>query len=230
MTKNITILNAQGNMIGTTYPKRAKGLVKSGRAYFVDGSAIVLVCPPENSMQKYQEDTDMETIDDMISEVIGHEFEKNILEGIEHIVTEVKKGAEMYEENEKAKEKTAKTEETSETASFTASKESADSDDTIAQETSKEDISSKAMKFMEAGISLKDILYSLNKIHEDNGYIKKALDDLEKLPYTMPRENSAPDLAAQARAESIADIVKCRETTNQMMIKLYTQIYTDYMA
>ena len=28
----------------------------------------------------------------------------------------------------------------------------------------------------------------------------------------------------------IANIVKCKETTNQMMIKLYTQMYTDYMA
>lgn len=164
-------------------------------------------------------------IDDMISGVFGQEMEKNILEGIEHIVTEVTKGAEMYEEKEKA----AKAREAAGTERFTSSEDSVHSDD-ITQETAKKDISSKSMKFMEAGISLKDILHSLNTIHEDNGYIKKALDDLEKLPYTMPVENSASDVATQARAESIADIVKCRETTNQMMIKLYTQIYTDYMT
>lgn len=42
MTKNVTVTDTQGNIIGTTYPKRASGLVKNGRALFVDDCTIRL--------------------------------------------------------------------------------------------------------------------------------------------------------------------------------------------
>lgn len=40
MTKNITVTDANGDIIGTTYPKRAKGLVKNGRACYVGSGTI----------------------------------------------------------------------------------------------------------------------------------------------------------------------------------------------
>ena len=40
MTKNITVTDVNGDIIGTTYPKRAKGLVKNGRACYVGASSI----------------------------------------------------------------------------------------------------------------------------------------------------------------------------------------------
>ena len=46
--KNIIVLDDQGNEYEATYPKRAKGLVKSGRARFVDEKTICLACPPAN--------------------------------------------------------------------------------------------------------------------------------------------------------------------------------------
>ena len=46
ITKNIRILDEQGNEYGATYPKRAKGLVKNGRARFIDENTICLACPP----------------------------------------------------------------------------------------------------------------------------------------------------------------------------------------
>ena len=46
--KNIIVLDEQGNEYEATYPKRAKGLVKSGRARFVDEKTICLACPPVN--------------------------------------------------------------------------------------------------------------------------------------------------------------------------------------
>ncbi len=49
MTKNVTVTDAQGNIIGTTYPKRARGLVKNGRAIFVDDCTIRLSGKPEPS-------------------------------------------------------------------------------------------------------------------------------------------------------------------------------------
>ena len=47
MTKNIEVVDEQGNVYGATYPKRAKGLVKNGRARFVGENRICLACPPE---------------------------------------------------------------------------------------------------------------------------------------------------------------------------------------
>ena len=42
MTKNVTITDENGTYVGTTYPKRAKGLVKNRRALFVDDCTIRL--------------------------------------------------------------------------------------------------------------------------------------------------------------------------------------------
>ena len=48
MQKNVTVLDSEGKAIGATYPKRAMGLVKKGRARYADGddSVIILVRPP----------------------------------------------------------------------------------------------------------------------------------------------------------------------------------------
>ena len=52
MTKNIEVVDEQGNVYGATYPKRAKGLVKNGRARFIDENTICLACPPNNTEDK----------------------------------------------------------------------------------------------------------------------------------------------------------------------------------
>lgn len=49
MTKNVTVTDANGNYIGTTYPKRARGLIKNGRALFVDDCTIRLSANAEPS-------------------------------------------------------------------------------------------------------------------------------------------------------------------------------------
>lgn len=50
MTKNVKVLSSEGNLIGVTYPKRAMGLVKKGRARYLDGdeTVIVLAAPPDD--------------------------------------------------------------------------------------------------------------------------------------------------------------------------------------
>ncbi len=42
ITKNIIVVDAYGNTVGTTYPKRARGLLKKGRAVSVDEHTIRL--------------------------------------------------------------------------------------------------------------------------------------------------------------------------------------------
>ncbi|MBP5198765.1 MAG: hypothetical protein J6033_06925 [Lachnospiraceae bacterium] len=50
MEKNVVVLDEFGNVTGTTYPKRAKGLVNKGRAEVVDADTIRILskdfCPP----------------------------------------------------------------------------------------------------------------------------------------------------------------------------------------
>ena len=46
MNKNIEVVDEAGNVYEPTWPKRAKGLVKHGRARFVDENKICLACPP----------------------------------------------------------------------------------------------------------------------------------------------------------------------------------------
>lgn len=49
MAKNITVLDAHGNEYEATYPRRAKGLVKAGRARFIDETTICLTAPPAHT-------------------------------------------------------------------------------------------------------------------------------------------------------------------------------------
>lgn len=45
--KNIIVADEFGNEYEATYPKRAKGLVKNGRARFIAENKICLACPPD---------------------------------------------------------------------------------------------------------------------------------------------------------------------------------------
>ena len=50
--KNVIVVDEQGNEYEATYPKRAKGLVKNGRARFVGENKICLACPPDNVLEE----------------------------------------------------------------------------------------------------------------------------------------------------------------------------------
>ena len=49
--KNILVVDENGNEYEATYPKRAKGLVKNGRARFIDEHTICLACPPNTELE-----------------------------------------------------------------------------------------------------------------------------------------------------------------------------------
>ena len=55
--KRIAVVDESGRCYEATYLKRAKGLVKHGRARFIDENTICLACPPDNL--KYTEDNSM---------------------------------------------------------------------------------------------------------------------------------------------------------------------------
>ncbi len=77
MTKNVTVLDSEGMIIGKTYPKRAAGLVKNGRARYCEGPepAIILSRSPDietseedEIMSTYNSDELRERIDSMLRE------------------------------------------------------------------------------------------------------------------------------------------------------------------
>lgn len=132
-------MDEQGNLLEATYPKRAKGLVKHGRARFVDEHTICLTCPPD----RFLEETKM-------SEEYMEKFAANPAE----------------------------------------------------------------------------ILKRIEEIQHDNGYIIQALETLEKIPSNCGTETCAPeDIAGEAKAQAISQIVKCREETNQKLLDFYMTLY-----
>ena len=86
IAKNIVVVDEQGNYYEATYPKRAKGLVKNGRARFIDEKTICLACPPcdmeDNNMSNNTENMAMET---KPTEKLTMDY---VLEQIEKIATE----------------------------------------------------------------------------------------------------------------------------------------------
>jgi len=55
--KNIVVVDEQGNFYESTYPRRAKGLVKNGRARFINEKTICLVSlPNQNAEDNFMSD------------------------------------------------------------------------------------------------------------------------------------------------------------------------------
>ena len=80
MEKNIAVVDEAGNHHNPTWPKRAKGLVKHGRARFVDENTICLTCPP-----------DMKTEDEQMSNttsIFGEMTVEDILTRINNIINQ----------------------------------------------------------------------------------------------------------------------------------------------
>ena len=69
--KNIIVVDEQGNEYEATYPKRAKGLVKNGRARFVDENKICLACPPDKILEeeKMSDNTNELTVKEIFTQI-----------------------------------------------------------------------------------------------------------------------------------------------------------------
>ena len=55
--KNIIVVDENGTVFESTWLKRANGLVKKGRARWLDGNTICLACPPEQTEDNYMENS-----------------------------------------------------------------------------------------------------------------------------------------------------------------------------
>ena len=78
MTKNVIVVDEQGNQYEATYPRRAEGLVKNGRARFVDDThtKICLACPPNENLEdkKMSENTITTAVETENTEITAKYF------------------------------------------------------------------------------------------------------------------------------------------------------------
>lgn len=141
--KNVEVVDEAGNVYEPTWPKRAKGLVKNGRARFVEENKICLACPP-----------DMKTEDKNMSN------------------TETVFGK----------------------------------------------------------MTVEDILSRINNIINQTSYIGEACESLAAMGDGDSGQPGCPgNLMGSAKANAIAMVVQCRETTNQQILRLYEKMYDDLL-
>ncbi|MCH5183618.1 MAG: hypothetical protein J1E00_05510 [Oscillospiraceae bacterium] len=154
--KNIAVVDELGNEYEPTYPKRAKGLVKHGRARFLSEDRICLACPPDVNLEEH-----------------------NMSNRIEAVQAQ---------------------------------------NEPIAKSTANE-------------LNLSYILEQIARIQLETAYLNEAI---EKLSMMGDAKESGPgfppDIQGQAKANAIRDIVQCRETTNQQMLRFYERLYDDWRA
>ena len=129
------VVDEQGREYEATYPKRAKGLVKSGRARFIGENKICLACPPIDKLEEHT---------------------------MENTVSENK-------------------------------------------------------------YTIEFILSQMIKLQEQTEYLNDAFAKLADIPVGQ----GPGDVAGQAKAQALGDIVRCRETTNQKLLDLYIKMYDD---
>ncbi len=147
--KNIIVVDEQGNEYEATYPKRAKGLVKNGRARFISENKICLACPPQN----------FETEDIKMSENIDK--------------------IEIVQDNNNKPQYT-----------------------------------------------VEYILLQMEEIQKQTSYLNEAIAKLSAMGDGDSGNAGSPgNILGAEKAKAFGDIVRCRETTNQQMLRMYEKMF-----
>lgn len=197
MPKTIAVVDEDGNVYQPTYPKRARGLVKNGRARWLGENRICLACPPKNTV-------------DLEGNRIMHQEKDNemAVEATENI---------PYGQVEQEPAKPNGNE----------ALQAAAVSDPYTQRSSKEEERARAAA---DGVSLQKLLELLSDIQKGAQHVNQALDVLFSMNDGDSGEAGSPgNLLGVSKAAAIGDVVKCRETTNQMLIRLYEKMYDDVM-
>ena len=94
MAKNVIVVDENGNKYGATYPKRAKGLVKNGRARFIDNETICLACPPqsfETEDIEMSENTEKMIIDTSTGEAVEAALESKAEPTLSYVLGQIER-------------------------------------------------------------------------------------------------------------------------------------------
>ena len=241
--KKISVMDEAGREYEATYPKRARGLVKKGRARFVDENTICLACPPA-----IQEDIDMTDLnhknkaDERQTEAKAAEAVRD--ESMRRTSEQDKRLTEAKATETVQDESTRRTSEQDERLTETKTAEAVQDEPAF---TAPEQNGAGAgnggisslMKAVAARIrnstpqdgpllSVDYVLRQLEAVHQDDAHISRAMDTLKAMEDGSCGNPGSPgNLLGQAKASAIRDIAVQRESTNLELIKFYEKLYDD---
>lgn len=158
------MIDEHGKKYGTTYPKRAKGLVKQGRARFQAQNVLCLMhclaCPPDQDL----EDKNMseQTIENKMMET--ETIERDTANG-----ASANTGADTHAVGGQSK------------------------------------------------YTMEYCLEQIERIGRQTEYLNQAISELRQME----------DSSGGEKAMALGNIVACRETTNQQMLRFYEKMYDD---
>ncbi len=223
MEKNVAVVDEQGHSYGATYPKRAKGLVKNGRARFVDENTICLACPPneileDNNMSENANNNVVLTEKEIFDQIVL--LQKQLTEQSPTSLHRL--GEAIYDARGEGEDAHISDEQVADIGAVFAQREETlykmlEFYKTMYSELQREKKSSKS--------EVIDIAYVLSEIkatREQTAHINEALKMLEAV-----RSEGHGVVGAQEKAKGIATVVQCRETTNQQALRFYEKLYDD---
>ncbi len=77
-------------------------------------------------------------------------------------------------------------------------------------------------------VALSDILRQMEAIQKDTKYLSEVIEKLSMMQDGDSGTEGCPgNVMGQAKAQALGDIVRCRETTNQQLLRLYEKMYDD---
>lgn len=80
-------------------------------------------------------------------------------------------------------------------------------------------------------VDLAYILERMEAIQKDTKYLSEVIDKLSRMQDgDSGTANSPGNIMGEAKAKALGDIVRCRETTNQQLLKMYEKMYDDSSA
>lgn len=79
-------------------------------------------------------------------------------------------------------------------------------------------------------LTVADIVTRINNIVNQSSYISAACEALSAMGNGDSGEPGAPgNVMGASKAEALAEVVRCRETTNQQILRIYEKIYDDLL-
>lgn len=201
MNKNITVLDESGNEIGATYFKRARGLVKKGRARFVSETAIRLACPPDynkedrmqNNITEEAMGTAIDTAESSVSPVQ--------IDTAESSVSPVQIDA----------------------AEGSVSPVSADAAENLSScSVAQADIKADSVDRHTMAYCLEQV----ENIQRQANGMEDMFREFQRMLFEQAQLNHDGTLA-DTMTEAFRDMIKSREATNQQLLEFYSRMYDD---
>jgi hypothetical protein len=210
ITKNINVIDEKGNIYEATFPKRAKGLVKKGRARFVNNNTICLTAesieadPAGNTNPENIMDNNITQNDNInnTKKLTDSEFVREQIDRMMNLLESKNPGGEPY---------------------------------FIVQTDLFDKVRSMLLSFMDmtssnnyddvpAEPSIKYVMSRIDRIIRENEHIKNALNSIQTMKLNECPNGGTGDAA---RAQAIQSTVQSRETTNQKILDLLDKMYDD---